>query len=246
MAHPESQERNFLKTAFQAGPECPPIERLAELADGSLSAAEQTVTREHADSCPRCRTELALLREFVEGEARNPKEAAEVAWITAKLRHEPPPQVQPTFWEKISALFAPGPRGLAWAGALLVLITTGLYFSHGTDPGSPVYQGGGELRSGAVNLISPVGEQQGVPSEFRWQAHAGADLYRVEVFDVDGISIWRSETKSTSVKPPARLLAPGRAFSWKVSAISRTSTVVGTSILQNFHIPFTRPAPIRE
>jgi hypothetical protein len=73
--------------------------------------------------------------------------------------------------------------------------------------------------------LSPVGQYLGQP-RFRWRAHRGAWLYRVEVVDADGREVARGwsgfrETPLAWLRSPDGLevrLTPGERYRWRVFA----------------------------
>ena len=82
MSDTKPNERAFLKSALSPAGDCP---GLTALAGADLSPDIQR----HVSGCSRCRTELAMLREFENG-APNPEEAAAVHWIHDELLRRAP------------------------------------------------------------------------------------------------------------------------------------------------------------
>lgn len=67
----------------------------------------------------------------------------------------------------------------------------------------------------AVDPRGPVQELR----TLRWLGVAGADRYRVVVFDADGGVVWEGETGDTLLATPPDLgLEPGEPYFWKVEA----------------------------
>ena len=95
-------------------------------------------------------------------------------------------------------------------------------------------------RSQEIRVVSPVGDVQQVPRRLQWQSFPGAQLYKVGVMEVDNSSLWKAETKETSVEIPASLRAkmlPGKPILWQVTAVDARGRVLGTSQIQRFSSP---------
>ena len=84
------------------------------------------------------------------------------------------------------------------------------------------------LRGGAgplVHLIAPVRtsvEAGRIP--FRWQSQAGAEYYRLEIFDDAFRLVWRSgSVRSTAldlVAGPGLKIVAGESYFWRVTAVT--------------------------
>jgi hypothetical protein len=58
-----------------------------------------------------------------------------------------------------------------------------------------------------------------VSADLRWESAAGADLYRVTLFQRDGRVMYRSELRDTAAAlPDSVCLAAGGSYLWKVEA----------------------------
>src|SRR5436309_2196510 len=71
-------DRQNLKAALAATPECLDVTQLDKLTD------EQTHRHPHVSKCVRCQSELAMLRSF-ESDEPIAGEGAAVAWVSAQL-----------------------------------------------------------------------------------------------------------------------------------------------------------------
>jgi hypothetical protein len=71
-------DRQALKSALVAKPDCLSLEQLESL------AADPARSHPHLAQCPRCQAELALLKSFESSEPL-PNEGAAVAWISSHL-----------------------------------------------------------------------------------------------------------------------------------------------------------------
>jgi hypothetical protein len=212
--------RQQWKTALAAGPDCVPIERVA---DADLTAHEQV----HLETCPRCQTERALAMEFEAAEAA-PDEGAAVSWIARETKRRVFPAVERApartgKWFRLPMWATSMAAALAVAlGVFLVVRTPGL--APGDVQPATVY------RATGVEIVSPVGEVGDVPTEFRWQAVPGAARYEVKVLEVDGTEIWRSTTQTTSapltdvVRAAAK---PARTLTWTVTPLDAQGNNVG-------------------
>jgi hypothetical protein len=95
-------------------------------------------------------------------------------------------------------------------------------------------------RSQEVELVSPVGEVEQIPTELRWQAFAGTESYEVVLMEVDDSPLWEDKTTQTRVAIPAGVrvkILPGKPILWRVTALGAQSRVLGTSQTQRFVSP---------
>ncbi len=210
-------EMEFLKRALQPVGDCPELAALA-------GAASNPDFERHLSACSRCRTELAMLREFENGEP-GAGELASVQWIQSELLRRAPRRL--SIGERLSAwaagIFSPRRRfALSTAGvSLLLLVGVGIY-SQRTGEGpltNPTHST--VWRSGQFSAVSPVGDITQIPTAFQWESVPGAVKYGIHLSGVDGAEVWSAESRETSVVPPPEirsLLTPGRAFHWKVEA----------------------------
>jgi hypothetical protein len=248
MSDTKPNERALLKSALSPAGDCP---GLTALAGADLSPEIQR----HVSGCSRCRTELAMLREFENG-APNPEEAAAVHWIQDELlRRAPqfarpiaaPPRPSPIregigHW--VSDLFSPRRRfALSMVGvSLLLLITAGIYSRRGSEeplanPAHPAV-----WRSGQFAAVSPIGDITRPPANFQWESVQGAVKYVFQLSGVDGAELWHGESSETNIEPSKEirnLLKPGRAFHWKVDAQNAAGETIASTGSQTFHIVAT-------
>jgi hypothetical protein len=242
MSEPIRGQKELLREALGPTSECPPLDVLA-------APRQDAQTKRHAQECPHCRAELALLHQFESAEAR-PGEAADLAWIESELaRRSPVAARSPEFFGRLRAwfefLFSPAGRGrlsLAVASVVL-LVTAGLVMR----PGGGVRQGITEepavWRSGQFAATSPAGDLDQPPSQLRWEAVPGAASYHVRLLEVDGAEIWSADSTSTSVAFPGNIasqLTRGRAFQWDATSRNGAGRQLATTNLQTFHIVGTR------
>ena len=247
MSDMKPNERALLKSALSTAGDCPDLTALA-------SADLSPNIERHLSGCSRCRTELAMLREFENGNA-NPEEAAAVHWIQDELQRRVPEFASPiaspaptSIWDRIghwvADLFSPRRRfTLAMVGvSLLLLITAGIYSRRGseaplTNPAHPAV-----WRSGQLTPLSPIGDITQTPASFRWESVPGAVKYVVQLRGVDGAELWHGESTESSIEPPSEirhLLTPGRAFHWKVDAQNAAGETIASTDSQTFHIVAT-------
>jgi hypothetical protein len=245
MAH-----RDVLKSTFAATPECLSPEQLEALLDGKQSHS-------HLTNCPRCQAELALLKTFESGSPL-PDEGAAVAWISSHLDRQLDSIKNPSRVRAATQnletegswlarnLGIIGIKGWRWAlpaTVLVAAVVVGVTLLR--PPKEPDLQAnaGGHpavYRSQEIQVVGPVGDLQQVPRRLQWQAFPGAQLYKVGVMEVDNSSLWKAETKETSVEIPASLrvkMLPGKPILWQVTAVDAQGRVLGTSQIQRFSSP---------
>lgn len=231
MSHPLTPDASPTDGRWQQvlapGPDCLPIERLAE----ALTPAETA----HVDGCARCQTERDLLAAF-EADERVDGEGLAVPWITAQVQRRVAAEQRPAA-PVAAPVVAPAvvPRRLpAWAlmaaslavvvgGALLLYAPGG---PEGPEATAPVY------RSAQVEVTTPTGDLDVAPDTLTWRAVDGAVDYEVRLLAVDGTVLWRVTTSSPTVPVPADARAaflPARTVVWRVDAREAGGRVVATS-----------------
>ncbi len=171
-------------------PDCLQDDVIAALADGSLAPDLRTAVVPHVVSCPRCRGAVASVARAL----ADPTVAAERS--DAPRGHR---------WYRITV-------PLAAAAVLLLLLS-----SPGDDR-SP--HRGPPPPPPATTPVprSPVGVVATV-NDLRWSHVAGADRYRVTVFDATGGVVYAAEGSDTVVVfPDSVALVPGASYLWKVDA----------------------------
>ncbi len=174
--------------------DCLQDEMIAALADGSLAPELRASVLPHIASCPRCRAAVASVARAV----ADPAVARELS-VSAGGRR----------WYRIVVPLA------AAAVLLLLLVSPG-------DDRLPGHRGPPPPPPATTPVPrSPVGAVATV-HELRWSAVAGADRYRVTVFDATGGVVYAAEASDTVVAfPDSVSLTPGASYLWKVDA--RTS-----------------------
>ena len=226
----ESGEHATWKSALASSPDCIAIEKLAEPLSGTDA--------KHLAGCPRCQSELALWREFNEPAPRA-EDGAAVAWIAQELRRRSSahPVAKAAWWQRLMPVPVYRLSG-ALAASLLLAGGIAVYTLRSHTGVVSDTEGAGALRSQSVVLISPVGDLDSPPAEFRWQPVVAAASYTVEIVEVDRHSVWRSETPQTRFAIPANvraLMAPGKTLLWQVTAANSRGSLA-TSGFQKFRV----------
>ena len=151
----------------------------------------------HLISCGTCREEVRV-----------------ALVVRAELAAQPgqaPAQGTDTGWRRLR----PGLLiGLATAAALVLVVRRG-----GRLELTPNGTHRGPTQAGTPAPIprQPVGQVATVP-EVQWSGFAGADRYRVRVFNSDGDLLWEAQGTDTALSLPDSLhLAPGRRYYWNVA-----------------------------
>jgi len=172
-------------------PDCLPDDMIAALADGSLAPAARASVLPHVASCPRCRGAVAAVARAI----ADPAVARELSASPSGRRRY--------------RIAVP----LAAAAVLLLLL-----WSPGNDPTSG--HRGAPPPPPATTPIPrfPVGAVAAV-RDLRWSPVAGADRYRVTLFDATGSVVYATETSNTDIALPDSIaFVPGAAYLWKVDA----------------------------
>lgn len=210
-----------------------PVELSALLAGKATPAAHS-----HLEACPYCQTELAMLREFEDGQP-SPDEVAAVKRVERGLRSapawKPAPAKDPGWFHRFWSSPA---RGLAFAGLAAMLVMT-VWINQRPTPDPGGVPGADTVRSGQVDLISPLGDISQAPVDLRWRAVPGASRYQVHLTEVDGTLLWDGASAAEQVSLPVAvqaLMTDRKTLYWVVSAFDSTGTRVGSSSRQMFRV----------
>ena len=172
-------------------PDCQPDDVIAALADGSLAPEVRGSVLPHVASCARCRGAVASLARAL----ADPVVAREISVSSGRRR-----------WYRITV-------PLAAAAVLLLLL------SSPAGERSPVHRGPPPPPPATTPVPrSPLGAVAAV-DDLRWSPVAGADRYRVTVFDATGGVVYGTEVSDTVLAfPDSVALVPGASYLWKVDA----------------------------
>jgi hypothetical protein len=229
-----STAAEILKTGLQPSSECLDADRL----EGPLSTRESA----HVDECPRCRTQVALYREFMDS-TPTPDEGAAVSWITHELRRRATATGRPSAAAAIGGWWA----GLfryraAFAAAAVILVASVGYLALDREPAlrEPT-PGTGAYRQLEIPVRGPVGELQAPPPTFEWQTVSGAVRYDVVLLEVDGTPVWNASVTATRVATPPSIearMVPGKTLRWKVVARDAAGVAIAETQTHEFRVIF--------
>lgn len=164
---------------------------------GVASDAEVEVFESHYLTCIRCQTELRM--------------AAAIRDALPDMEAAASSAVAPPWWHSRRAKVGGVAAAIAAVFAGLVLLPPALRESAQHRDTVPE-------ATAPPAVEAPNGEVESV-DEFRWTAVAGADLYRVTLYDVAGEVISMIETRETHIALPDSVrLEPGELYLWQVSA----------------------------
>jgi hypothetical protein len=190
---PRKLRRYLFDTPIRDTPECLDDDTIAALADGTLDAAARTSVLPHLAACARCRGAVASVTRALAA----PGVAREVAAIEGAGRRR---------FYRIAFPLA--------AAAVLLLV---LAWPRQTDDGGPGHRGP-PVTAAAPVPVSPVGAVADA-SVLQWTALAGADRYRVTLFETGGRPVYEAELADTVATLPDSIgLVPGRSYVWMVEA----------------------------
>jgi hypothetical protein len=226
-------DSRLFRAALQRSDRCPPqavLERHLERHDAALSA--------HIDRCAFCKTEIELLRSFVQCDIPA-EDAAAVDAIVQRLDQRPPPLLErrkpwwsfDLSWVRATALAA---------AAILVAVGIGLQLRSGPPAlRVPDAKSAGVYRSHSVAILSPSGDLQTPPAEARWESTPAAANYRVRLLEVDGNELWSSTATGTTIAFPASiraLMVPAKTLALTVDAFNAQNQKIAESSKVNFRI----------
>jgi hypothetical protein len=176
------------------GPECLSDEVIASLADGALDPASRVDAVRHAAQCAYCRRSLASLAQALEN--------SDVAAAARPLDHGR----RRVLRIGVSA---------AVAAALFVAV---LARTSSLDDAVIPHRAPATNSVGQPEAIAPLGAVA-QPRLLRWGTVAGADRYRVTLFQADGRVLYERELSDTAAQLPDSVrLSPGARYFWKVEA----------------------------
>jgi len=178
-----------------AKPDCLDEHTLASLADGTLAADARTRALAHVAMCALCRRAVASVAEaLADGPVTH-----EIEIVEGRRRR----------WGPILRIAAP----LAAAATVVLLLWSP------ADDRRPGHRGPPAPPPATAPVPrSPVGAVAAV-NDLRWSHVAGADRYRVTVFDATGGVVYATEALDTVVAfPDSIALIPGASYLWKVDA----------------------------
>jgi hypothetical protein len=237
----ETQNLKMWQSAVSSTEDCLPLEVLERMTENST--ADQKAAA-HLTECPHCQTELSLLKNF-EASVPSADEGAAVAWIAAQLeRKQNTPVAKPavarvSFWRSMFRV-----PYLAGAAALAVVLALGVSLHHSSnhDGISTIGQGSygaNDFRTGGIHFLSPVGELNQAPSEFRWEAFTGASSYTVELRDAIGTVLASTQTKKNVliITPEIKAkMTSGKPLNWKVTALNASGKEIANSTGGDFKV----------
>lgn len=231
------QQRQMVRDAVAAGPECLTDAQIERLAAGEyLEAANQ-----HVRNCARCDAELALRHSF-DADSLNVEEQAAGDWIAERLRANAAiqPKTEPVIhprepwyrrWWMTAAVSMAGLTIVA--GVAMQWQTAAPTLTAAPENGPTV------LRSDSVILLQPAGDLRELPGELSWKPVQSASTYDVSVTEVDQQEVWKGTTPQTSLALPGgvrSLLVPGKTLLWQVTARNSAGSAVASSARQRFRL----------
>lgn len=235
-----SWDREILRQSLAAGRDCPPIEMLESLLDQDASSVELA---QHVETCAHCLTELNLLRSF-QTEPRDQEEANAVRLIESRLRPvvdaRIPVEASQPWWKQLFTARWLSPVAIA-AACALIAIAIGVQLRHAPAPTLTAMNRTGEevLRSGAVNILAPLGDVAEVPATVRWQPVPDAVQYQVRLLEVDRNELWKTTVSSAEANIPQQAqlsIVPAKTLLLVVTAMDSSGRKIGESQASTFRL----------
>jgi hypothetical protein len=173
---------------------CVDDETVAALAAGSIDATARAAALPHLAECPRCRSAVASVARALSDRSV----AREVRKVEPGLRGSRYHVALPIAAAAVLMLLVWSPRSL--------------------DEVRPGHRGPTISAGGAPAPVSPMGTVAEVPT-LQWGSVAGADRYRVTLFEAGGRVLFETQLADTvAAVPDSIVLMPGRSYLWKVEA----------------------------
>ena len=177
-----------------AGPDCLDEETLAAAVDGTVDPVRRSAVTAHLSTCARCRSAVAAVSRIMADGA--------VAAEAAALDRQRPTRR----WHL--------PLSLAAAAALALL----LVWPRPVDNGAAIHRDPTITAGSTPVPLSPIGTVAD-GRRMHWRAVAGADRYRLTLFDAQGHVLFETQLADTALTLPDSVApVPGRALLWKVEA----------------------------
>jgi hypothetical protein len=172
-------------------PDCLDDATLAALAEGALDATARAKALPHLAGCPRCRGVVASVSRALADRS--------VATEIARLE-----RTQRRYWIALP---------IAAAAALVLALGVPRWLEQG-----PTHRGPPGADQAAPRPLAPIGTVAAATT-LRWASVAGADRYRVVLFDAAGRVVYENQLADTVANLPDSItLAPGPPYLWKVEA----------------------------
>ena len=225
---------NGIAQFFRPGPDCQPVDELSASLNLPEGSSQRRAVENHVVTCSYCHNELELLHVFESGAIRDDEREA-VEAIAGRLApvNLKPPKASAAWWQR---LFSPPgfAAALALAAALIIAVNLDRGGPHPIANGAP-----DTLRSAPLRALSPLGEVQGVPQEFRWTPVPGASTYSLSVMEVDRTPVFSEKVPGTSLPIPShvgKLFQTGKVLQWNVIAYDNSGRELASTALQRFQI----------
>jgi hypothetical protein len=183
-----------LPRAESLTPACLGDDAVAALAEGALGGAERPAALTHLAGCPHCRSAVASVARALADSAL----AGEVAAVRGGVR-------RPFYQIAIP---------VAAAAALVLLV----WSPRRTEDAGSAHRAPTITAAAAPEPQAPVGTVADAET-LRWGAVAGAERYRVTLFDAAGGVLYETQPDDTiAVLPDSIVLSAGRRYLWQVEA----------------------------
>ena len=233
----------LLSKALGPSDNCPPLEDLERL----LQEGAPIALQRHVQGCPHCRTELHMLRSFTSNEiAEGEKQAVNA--IAARLKGRSTPgatnetvaiESRPSWWKRAFEVRWLSPAAATLAIALVVA-GVAIELRRGRQPAIDIGTGTTEvLRSSAIRILSPVGDQREKPAEISWEVVPNAVRYRVQIMEVDRAEVWSADATSPRITlPPAveTLIVPSKTLLIQIAAFGASGQKIAESETVRFRL----------
>lgn len=219
---------------FRPGPDCLPVDELSASLNLPEGSAQRRTVENHVVTCTRCHNELALLNAFESGAIReNEREAVEAITGRLGLAKRKAEKASASWWQRLVS-----PTGIAVALAVAAALIVAVNLDRGGL--RPIAtETADTFRSAPLRAISPLGEVDGIPREFRWTLVPGAATYSLNVMEVDHTPVFSDKVPGTSFSIPSevgKLLQSGKTLAWNVIAYDNDGRRLASTTLQRIQV----------
>ena len=230
---------NWLRQAYVSDSDCPPPETYLKDSLERMSSEAREAVLAHGARCPACAAELDLARAYDASPQEMSQQRADVDFVVSRLQSPLTSEPRAT---APSAVVRPRLRshwGLAAAAVFIFALVGAVTLLRSPAPSLPDRADAPVMRGTRVEIQSPVGGLDVMPTVLRWIETPQAQIYRVRLIRVDESILAQYVVKDTHVDLPEELLGqlrPAVTYYWEVEALDSGETRIALSDRVQFRV----------